>query len=81
MEELSYTIDGIPERVDKALREKARREGVCVEDYLRQLLKRWARNLADNEMLSQLSGKSVLDPDCQAALEEQRKLLDPRIWR
>ena len=80
---MQYTLRNIPENVDKALREKARREGRSLNEVAIEVLARALDVEAEPVRyrdLSDIAGSWVEDPEVDEALEEQRKI-DPELWR
>lgn len=80
---MQYTIRGIPRSVDRALRERARRENRSLNEVAVEAL---AEGLGVDEGprqwrdLSDIAGTWVRDPAVERALEEQRQV-DPELWR
>ena len=80
---MQYTLRNVPEHLDRALREQARREGKSLNQVLLEALQRALGQLGEpvrHRDLSDIAGSWVPDPDTEAALEEQRKI-DPDLWR
>ncbi|NOY90583.1 MAG: hypothetical protein GXP55_05180 [Deltaproteobacteria bacterium] len=80
---MQYTIRNIPEALDRALRGRAAREGLSLNQVaIRALLsacglEATARRQRD---LSDMAGSWQEDVDVDAALESQRAI-DPDLWR
>ncbi len=77
-----YTIRGVPGRVDRALREKSRREGRSLNQLALDALRRFVdvpEEPAAHRDLDDLIGSWIEDPDIAAALEDQRRV-DEEIW-
>ena len=80
---MQYTLRNIPENVDKALRERARREGRSLNEVAIEALARALRVQVEPVRfrdLDDIAGTWVDDPEVEAALEEQRRI-DPDLWR
>ena len=80
---VQYTIRSAPENVDKALREKAVREGCSLNTYIVNTL-RSSTGLSDTPPcfhdLDHLSGKWIKDKECDNALEAFDRI-DADIWK
>ena len=80
---VQYTVRSVPEDVDKALREKAVREGCSLNTYIVDTLKN-GTGLSDTPPsfhdLDQLSGKWIKDKECDKALGEFDKI-DEEMWK
>jgi hypothetical protein len=80
---VQYTVRAVPEEVDKALRDKAVREGCSLNTYLVDTLKNGA-GLTDTPPsfhdLDHLAGKWISDPECDKALKEFDKI-DEDMWK
>ncbi len=80
---MQYTIRNIPPHVDRALRERAQRDGKSLNEAASEAL---ARGLDVNDQqvrrrdLSSIAGSWVRDREVDRALEEQRTI-DPELWR
>ncbi len=77
-----YTIRQVPDRLDRALRRKARERGVSLNTLMVQALEAEAglgaaRKVYDD--LDDLFGSWVHDPAVDRALREQRRV-DPKDW-
>jgi plasmid stability protein len=76
---MDYTIRGVPRSVDKALRQRARREGQSLTAVAIELL-RTALGLEGETVkhrdLGDIAGSWVHDAETEAAIEEQRRV-DP----
>lgn len=79
---MQYTVRSVPEDVDKALRERAVREGCSLNTYIVDTLRNGA-GLSDTlpsfHDLDHLSGKWIKDDECDRALEEFDKI-DKDMW-
>lgn len=80
---MQYTLRNVPKQVDRALRERALREGKSLNEVVLEALARVLglegapiahRNLRD------ISGTWVSDPATDSALDDQRRI-DPDLWR
>ena len=82
-EGMQYTLRNIPKSVDRALREKARREGRSLNEVTIELVS-LALGLKEQVLrqrdLADIAGTWVKDLRTEAALEEQRRI-DPELWR
>ena len=81
---LQYTVRGVPRSVDRALREKAKRERKSFNQVLVEALARDA-GLGSQEPvihtdLDFLIGTWVSDPATEAAFQEMRQV-DERDWK
>lgn len=80
---MQYTIRNIPPAVDRALRERARREGKSLNAVATEAL---ARGLdlegqaVRRRDLGAIAGSWVRDREVDRALDEQRTI-DPDLWR
>lgn len=83
MRSIQYTIRGVPERLDQRLRRLAEEEGKSLNAVLIRLLER-GLGIGEEEVrhhdLDDLIGSWVSDPECEAALEDQRRI-DPELWK
>lgn len=79
---MQYTLRNIPEEVDRALRERARREGRSLNEVAIRALAQ-ALNFGDEPVrrrdLDDISGSWIDDPELEAALDDQRRI-DPELW-
>jgi plasmid stability protein len=80
---MQYTIRNIPPRVDRALRERARREGKSLNEVATEALAR-GLDLEDQPVrrrdLTAIAGSWVRDREVDRALDEQRRI-DPDLWQ
>lgn len=80
---MQYTLRDVPEAVDKALRQKARREGRSLNRVAVEALARGA-GVAEAPVkyrdLSDLAGTWGKDPGRDAALAEQDRV-DDELWK
>lgn len=80
---MQYTVRGIPKSIDKALRERARREGKSLNEVALAALGA-GLGLGEEQRvwrdLSDIAGTWVKDAAVERALEEQRTI-DPELWR
>lgn len=79
---MQYTLRDIPKNVDRALRERARREGRSLNQVAVQALS--AAVGVDAEAvrrrdLGDVAGTWVADKAVDAALDDQRRI-DPELW-
>lgn len=77
-----YTIRGVPERVDSALRQRARRFGKSLNQTALEALSEGAGMSASQERyedLDFLAGSWVADAETDRVLEEQRQV-DADLW-
>ena len=80
---MQYTLRNLPKHLDRAIRERARREHkslneVAIEALLRAFDLRGERPVARD--LADITGTWQEDPDLDAALAAQRRV-DPDLWR
>jgi plasmid stability protein len=80
---MQYTIRNVSTMIDRALRERARREGKSLNKVAAEALAR-GLDLEDQRVrrrdLSAIAGSWVRDREVERALDEQRKV-DPDLWR
>lgn len=80
---MQYTLRNIPAPLDRALRQKARREGRSLNrvaiDGLKRALALDGEALPQRD-LSDIAGTWVHDPKVDRALGKQRRI-DPDLWR
>lgn len=80
---MQYTLRKIPKNLDRALRERARREGKSLNEVAIAAMV-GALGLSEERVrvrdLSDIAGTWVRDPKAEAAMDEQRKI-DPELWR
>jgi hypothetical protein len=78
-----YTVRGVPDRVDEALRRRARDEGKSLNQVTVEALAA-AAGVAEREVryhdLDSLAGAWQEDPEFDAALEEQDQI-EPELWK
>lgn len=80
---MQYTLRNIPEHLDQALRERARREGKSLNEVAVEALARafgLDGNAAVQRNLDDLVGTWIEDPATDEALDAQRAI-DPDLWR
>ncbi len=80
---MQYTLRNIPDPLDAALRERARRERKSLNQVAVEALMAAAGLVGApirQRDLSDVVGSWVEDPAIDAALEEQRQV-DPEMWR
>jgi plasmid stability protein len=80
---MQYTIRGVPEHVDHALRERARREGKSLNEVAIEVLTRALGLGAEAPVqreLDDVAGTWVEDEAIDDALKDQR-MIDPDLWR
>lgn len=79
---MQYTIRNVPDDLDKALRERARREGRSLNEVALEALRRDVGLLSEQPKrrdLSSFSGTWIDDPDVEKALADQRAI-DEQMW-
>ena len=79
---MQYTVRGIPEEVDKAARECAKREGLSLNEVLLRALRTALGVEANPEAkrdLSDVAGQCSIDEETRAFFDEQRQV-DPEVW-
>ncbi len=83
MDRIQYTIRGVPERLDKAMRRRASREGKSLNEAVLEALNAGA-GLSETPVrysdLDDLAGSWVSDPEFDRAIEEMDRI-DPELWR
>lgn len=79
---MQYTLRGVPPEVDRALRDRARREGISLNQAAVEALVR-ALGLGDRPVrhrsLDALRGTWYEDPDFERAVAEQHRI-DESLW-
>lgn len=81
---MQYTLRNLPDRLDRAIRERAKLEGkslneVTIEALMRAFGLHGEPPPAERD-LSGIAGSWVDDPELTAALSEQRRI-DPDLWQ
>ena len=80
---MQYTLRNVPEELDHALRERARREGRSLNEVALEALK-VALGLSEEAVvrrdLGDVAGTWIEDPQVEAALADQRQI-DEDLWR
>jgi hypothetical protein len=80
---MQYTLRNIPRSLDRALRERARREGKSLNAVTLPALLRalgLAGAAAPQRDLSDIAGTWREDPETAASLADQRRV-DPEMWK
>lgn len=80
---MQYTLRKIPKELDKALRQKARKEGRSLNEVAIEALSRGAgmnQGVVKNHDLDFAIGTWVHDPETEKVLQEQRQI-DPDLWK
>jgi len=81
--QIQYTLRGVPEHIDHALRERAARHGKSLNQVAVEALE-GGLGLTQKETrfhdLDHLAGTWVDDPEFDAAIEEMDRI-DPEMWR
>jgi hypothetical protein len=78
---IQYTIRGIPEEVDLALRRRSRERGISLNQLLvEELTEATGGEPKTRRSLQPLLGKWQDDPEFDRILEEQRRI-DQEMWR
>ena len=85
MNKLQYTIRNIPPAVDKAIRNRAQREGksfntTVVEALMLQTLGSTDVEKAGQDVFDRLRGADTLDSGFDGAIKDQSRL-DDSLWR
>ena len=79
---MQYTLRGVPPEVDRALRDRAQREGISLNQAAVEALVR-ALGLGDRPVrhrsLDALRGTWYDDPDFERAIAEQHRI-DDSLW-
>lgn len=80
---IQYTLRQVPERIDRSLREKSKRDGQSLNETAIAALTR-GLGLADEQPLyhdlDRLAGTWKEDPAFDAAIAAQDQV-DPRLWK
>ena len=80
---MTYTLENIPDEIDRAIRERAAVEHKSPEQAILDAL---ARGLGISTQpqkrrdLSGIAGARTIDDEARAAFEEQRRI-DPEMWK
>lgn len=80
---MQYTLRGVPGHVDRALRERARRERKSLNEVATEALARGLElegQVTRRRDLSGIAGSWVRDREVDRALDAQR-VIDPELWR
>ncbi|HTW95613.1 MAG TPA: hypothetical protein VMD30_12500 [Tepidisphaeraceae bacterium] len=80
---MQYTLRKVPREVDKALRQKAKREGRSLNEIAIEALIRGVgieQKVPQNHDLDFAIGTWVEDPEFEKAIEDQRRI-DPDMWK
>ncbi len=80
---MQYTLRKIPREVDRALRQKARKEGRSLNEVAIEALKRGAGidgEIAKNHDLDFAIGTWIEDPEFEKSINDQRQI-DPDLWK
>jgi hypothetical protein len=80
---MQYTLRKIPPAVDKALRQKARKEGRSLNEIVIEALTRSVgieKEPFENHDLDFAIGTWIDDPEFDKAIEAQRQI-DPDMWK
>jgi plasmid stability protein len=79
---MQYTLRNVPEQLDRALRERARREGRSLNEVALEAL-HVALGLTEDAVkrrdLGDVAGSWIEDPQVEAALADQRQI-DEDLW-
>jgi hypothetical protein len=78
-----YTVRGVSEHLDRALRERSRREGSSLNDVVLEALEQYVgvpEEPRERRDLDDLVGTWVEDTELDEALEAQRRI-DEDLWR
>lgn len=80
---MQYTVENIPDEIERALRERAATENIALDRVLIDALARGlglSTNGRKSRNLSNIAGKGLITAEMRAAFEEQRQV-DPALWR
>jgi hypothetical protein len=77
---IQYTIRGIPEEVDRVLRERAKGAGVSLNQLVLEELAKVTVGTTKKGDFSEFVGAMHIDEEFQAILDEQRKI-DWEMWK
>jgi len=83
MAKLQYTIRGIPERLDKAIRKLAAKDGKSINETVLDALKAgvgFSESSIRYSDLDDLVGSWVNDPEFDRAIQEMHRV-DPELWK
>jgi hypothetical protein len=80
---VQYTIRGIPDRLDKKIRDLAAGEGKSLNEAVLDILKS-GTGLTEEQInytdLDHLAGSWINDPEFDKAIEEMDRI-DPELWK
>jgi hypothetical protein len=80
---MQYTLRNVPVRLDKALRDQAKREGRSLNEVVIAALQRSLGIGGEPPVqrdLSSIIGTWQTDPELERVLADQRRI-DPELWR
>ena len=80
---MQYTLRNLPEHLDRAIRERARRENKSMNEVAVEALLRAFGMLGERPAqrdLSDVAGTWQADREMESVFEEQRRV-DPELWR
>jgi len=80
---VQYTIRGIPERLDKAIRKLAAKDGKSINETVLDALKAgvgFSESSIRYSDLDDLVGSWVDDPEFDRAIQEMHRV-DPELWK
>ena len=80
---MQYTIRGIPERLDKAIRKLAAKDGKSINETVLDALKAgvgFSESSIRYSDLDDLVGSWVDDPEFDRAIQEMHRV-DPELWK
>lgn len=80
---MQYTLRNVPEHLDRALREQARRENKSLNEVAIAALLRALGMQGDPPIqrdLTDIAGTWQDDPEMERVLQDQRRI-DPELWR
>ncbi len=83
MAKVQYTIRGIPERLDKAIRKLAAKDGKSINETVLDALKAgvgFSESSIRYSDLDDLVGSWVDDPEFDRAIQEMHRV-DPELWK
>jgi len=83
MAKVQYTIRGIPERLDKAIRKLAAKDGKSINETVLDALKAgvgFSESSIRYSDLDDLVGSWVNDPEFDRAIQEMHRV-DPELWK
>ena len=83
MQPIQYTIRSIPPRLDRAIRQKAKKKGQSLNEALLEVLIKGTgmeQEMREHHDLDHFFGSWIEDSEVEKALKEQNRV-DPKLWK